>query len=110
MQTFIAGQLARLGAGGTADGPTAQDGAVQSAASNAAAGISGEVRSRADVSRALDRICDYYRRTEPASPIPLLLERARRLIDKDFMAILRDLTPGGLSEAEVFAGREQQDD
>jgi type VI secretion system protein ImpA len=109
MQTFIAGQLARLGAGGTADVPTAQDDTGQSPASNAAAGISGEVRSRADVTRALDRICDYYRRTEPASPIPLLLERARRLIDKDFMAILRDLTPGGVSEAEIFVGRNQDD-
>ena len=33
---------------------------------------------------------------EPSSPVPLLLQRAKRLFAKDFLEILRDLTPGGV--------------
>lgn len=110
IQAFFAGQLGRLGADEPAAAPESEiDGAADGATPAAAGGISGEIRTRADVTRALDRICEYYRRVEPSSPIPLLLERARRLVDKDFMTILRDLTPAGLPEAEVIRGAGKQD-
>ena len=64
----------------------------------------GPVASRDDVVRALDRICDYYARQEPSSPIPLLLRRARRLVNKDFIEIMRDIAPDGLSQAEQVTG------
>ncbi len=70
--------------------------------------ISGEVTSREDVVRSLDKICEYYQRAEPASPVPLLLRRARRLVTMDFMEIVRDLTPSGVSEAEWFRGPEEE--
>lgn len=71
--------------------------------------VGGEgLRSREDVVRVLDRVCDYYRRHEPSSPVPLLLERAKRLVAKDFLEIIRDLTPAGVSEAELIAGVEKQ--
>lgn len=63
-----------------------------------------EVGSREDVVRQLDRIVEYYRRFEPSSPLPLLLERAKRLVSKDFLEIVRDLTPSGLAEAELLGG------
>ncbi len=69
--------------------------------------MSGEIASREDVARALDRICDYYRRHEPSSPIPLLLQRAKRLIAKDFLEIIRDLAPAGAAEAESIGGVEK---
>ena len=62
--------------------------------------ISGSVNSREDVIRALDAICDYYRRREPASPVPLALQRARDWVNKDNLAILRDIAPGGVDEAK----------
>ena len=69
--------------------------------------VSGEIRNRADVLASIDRICDYYARAEPSSPVPLLLKRAKRLVNKDFMDIIRDLTPAGLAEAEIIGGLER---
>jgi len=69
----------------------------------------GRIASPEDVRRRLDEICEYYARHEPSSPVPLLLRRARRLVGRDFVALLRDLVPGGLDELERVAGREEQD-
>jgi type VI secretion system protein ImpA len=33
----------------------------------------------------------YYRKQEPSSPIPLLLQRARVFVDRDFSALLKDV-------------------
>jgi type VI secretion system protein ImpA len=68
----------------------------------------GEVASRQDVIKALDRICAYYERNEPSSPVPLLLMRARRLVDKSFMEILEDLAPEGLGQARQVGGIENE--
>lgn len=81
------------------------------AAGSAAAGQAGqatiaigEIRSRDDAVRAIDNISEYFRKNEPSSPVPLLLQRAKRLVAKDFMEILRDLTPDGVSQAEAIGG------
>lgn len=68
--------------------------------------ISGEVNSRADVIRMIDKICDYYDRNEPSSPMPMLLRRAQRLVDKSFLEILEDMVPDGVSQAKVMGGIE----
>jgi type VI secretion system protein ImpA len=65
---------------------------------------SGPVTTRAEAMRLLDLVCQYYRTYEPSSPLPLLLERAIRLADKDFIEILRDLAPDGLAQAQTVAG------
>ena len=70
-------------------------------------GRDGAVRSRADVTATLDRICEYYRQYEPSSPMPLLLERAKRLVDKDFMGILEELAPDGVMGFRNIAGIQQ---
>lgn len=70
------------------------------------AGSRGGIQSRDDVIRALDEACEYFRRHEPSSPVPILLNRAKRLVHKDFMTILRDLVPDGVSQAEMFMGSE----
>ena len=64
----------------------------------------GDVASREDVARVLDRVCEYYRRHEPSSPVPLLLERAKRLATMDFMSIVQDLAPSGVPEVEAIRG------
>jgi type VI secretion system protein ImpA len=56
------------------------------------------------VIRALDKICDYYKRYEPSSPVPLFLNRAKRLASKSFLEILRDLTPDALNQALAIGG------
>ena len=64
-----------------------------------------EVTTRADALRLLDLVCDYYHRNEPSSPLPMLIERARALAEKDFLDILRELAPDGVSQAEHILGR-----
>ena len=66
----------------------------------------GTIAGREDVVRMLDRICDYYARNEPSSPVPLLLQRARRLVTKDFVGIVQDLAPEGLAQIEAIRGPE----
>jgi type VI secretion system protein ImpA len=90
-----------------ADASAAAASIDSSAAGGAArgAGISGGIQSRADVIRALDLICDFYRRNEPSSPVPLILQRAQRLVDKDFISIMSDLTPEALQQLQVITGK-----
>jgi len=63
-----------------------------------------QIASRDDVVRTIDRICDYYSRYEPSSPVPLLLKRARRLATGSFVDIVRDLAPEALTEIEKVCG------
>jgi type VI secretion system protein ImpA len=70
----------------------------------------GEISNRQDVIKTLDLICDYYARCEPSSPIPLLLKRAKRLVLMDFIEIIKDLAPDGLSQIELIKGREPSED
>jgi len=69
-----------------------------------AAAQSGAVNSRADVVRLLDKVCEYYSMHEPSSPIPLLLRRAQRLVEKSFMEILEDIVPDSVTQAKVVSG------
>ena len=70
--------------------------------------MSGAIQGREDVIRQLDRICAWYEANEPSSPVPLLLQRAKRLVSKDFLELVRDLSPGGLSELFTVAGIENE--
>jgi type VI secretion system protein ImpA len=64
----------------------------------------GAIASREDAIRALDRVCEWMDRNEPSHPAPLLIRRAKRLISKNFIEIIRDLAPDGLSQVEKLAG------
>jgi type VI secretion system ImpA family protein len=77
---------------------TDEDGGGASASSGGRR--SGKVDSREDVIAALDAIGDYYRRREPSSPVPLALQRARNWVTLDFMTILKDIAPAGMTEAD----------
>ncbi len=63
-----------------------------------------KITCREDVVYLLDLICDYFKKHEPSSPVPLLLQRAKGLIDKDFIDILQDLTPAGVEQAKLLGG------
>ena len=99
-QQLLSEQLARRGVG--------EEGEAAVAA-GAPKPITGEINSREDVVRVLDKACDYFTRHEPTSPVPLLLRRAKRLISKDFMGIMRDLAPNGVSQAETITGADREE-
>jgi len=85
-------------ADGPSDGPAAGGGRPM-----------GGINSPSDVSNALDRIIAYYRRAEPSSPLPLLLERAKRLVNADFLTIMQDMAPGGIDNVHLIGGIEDED-
>lgn len=72
----------------------------------AAKPIAGEIQSRQDVVRMLDKICVFYTKNEPSSPVPYLLKRARRLAEKNFMEIIGDLNPDSLDQIARITGVE----
>jgi type VI secretion system protein ImpA len=93
--------------GGAAEGALVNGQALNGHALNgeaAPATMSGELRSRDDVIRMLDKLCEYYARAEPSSPVPLLLQRAKKLVPMSFMEIMQDLIPDGVSQAELYRG------
>jgi len=76
----------------------------EAGAGKAVAGPSGEIRNRRDAVLMIDKVIDYFTRHEPSNPAPLLLERAKRLVDMTFVDIIRDMVPDGLTQIETIAG------
>lgn len=95
-------------AGGGGDLGAAEGGEAGPGAPAAARGpgISGGISTRNDVVRALDMIVEYYRRAEPSSPVPLLMERAKRLATKNFMEIIQDMSPDAIQMIRTIVGAE----
>jgi len=71
--------------------------------------VSGTINNNQDVLKALALICDYYKKNEPSSPVPLFLERASRLVGKSFMEVLEDVAPQGVDQAMIFKGKQNDD-
>ena len=69
-----------------------------------AAAAPGEITSREDAIRQLERVCTWIEHHEPSHPAPLLIKRAQRLMTKNFFEIIRDLAPDGLDSVEKIAG------
>lgn len=81
----------------------------QAAASAAVVGVpgpvaTGDIRSREDAIRMLERVCEFMESTEPSNPAPLLIRRAQRLISKNFIEIMEDLAPDSLGAIKGIAG------
>lgn len=62
------------------------------------------ITNRKDVIHLLDQICAYYDQHEPASPVPLLLKRARQLVEKNFVEIVKDLAPQAADQMKSLFG------
>jgi type VI secretion system protein ImpA len=89
----------------TARGATSADASsgADSTGGGQAIGV-GSIKSRQDATRALDAIALFFRQSEPSSPIPMFLERAKKLIGKDFLEILADVAPDGVASARSAGG------
>jgi type VI secretion system protein ImpA len=80
------------------------DGAPVPAGSNGQPGAVGAIRSRQDAIRALDAVAEFFRANEPSSPVPLLIDRAKRLVSKNFLEVLADIAPDALGQARSASG------
>jgi type VI secretion system protein ImpA len=100
-----AGTAGQAGGAGEVAGPGGtSSGAAGGGARWAGEAGAAEIRSREDAVRELERVCSYLERHEPANPAPLLIRRAQRLLKMNFLDILRDLAPEGMSSIEKIAG------
>ena len=68
----------------------------------------GDLRSREDALRALDRVCDFLNRNEPTNPAPLLIRRAQRIMTMPFMDIIRELAPDATQQVETITGAQRE--
>lgn len=67
-------------------------------------GPPGAITSRQEVERCLDMIIEFYERTEPASPIPLLARRMRKMVPMSFLQLMEEVAPSGMKEFRSIAG------
>jgi type VI secretion system protein ImpA len=86
---------------GAADAAAAESG---EAAEGGAGKAVGGIKSRQDAIRAIDTIAAYFRQNEPSSPVPVFLDRAKNLVGKSFLEILKDVAPEGVAGAKLAGG------
>lgn len=108
MLTGLQSQLptAEAGAEQEASGDESSDGDAPIARPRAggAAGGVHSVESRQDAVRAINLVCAYLERSEPTNPAQLLLRRAERLIDKNFLQLIRDMAPDAVNDVARILG------
>lgn len=103
MQVVLKTQLARHPNGAGATTEESARGAAGDEVSSGTIAV-GAIKSRQDAIRALDAAAEFFRRNEPSSPVPLFVERAKRLIAKDFLEVLADVAPDALPQARAAGG------
>lgn len=81
-----------------------QDEVSSAASSNGGPRISGAVQSREDALRAIAMVCEYLERTEPSNPAQLFLRRASRLINQNFLQLMKELAPEALNDVARVMG------
>jgi type VI secretion system protein ImpA len=62
------------------------------------------VDTRQEAIRAIELVCSYLERNEPTNPAQLLLRRAARVIDKNFLQLVRELAPDAVKDVARIMG------
>ena len=70
-------------------------------------GVNAQINSREDAAKMMDKISEFYQKNEPSSPIPIFMERAKRLSKLSFMEIVADMAPDGLAQVKHLGGEEK---
>lgn len=90
-----------------ADSGTAIDGAegqAQASGPLSAARKPGTLACRADAVRQLREVSEFLKRSEPGNPATLFIDRAIRLADMNFAAIVLELMPDAKDRIELLGG------
>jgi type VI secretion system protein ImpA len=77
--------------------------AAPSVPARAASGVYS-IDSRQDAIRAIELVCAYLERSEPTNPAQLLLRRAARVIDKNFLQLVGELAPEAVRDVARIMG------
>ena len=67
-------------------------------------GLPSQISTREEVDACLDLIIKFYEANEPASPIPLLIQRVKRMVPMDFMELISEIAPGAVNDVKKSAG------
>lgn len=67
-------------------------------------GLPARLSSRREVETCLDLVIDFYERNEPASPLPHLARRMKRMVPMNFLELIEEIAPGGMKEFRNVAG------
>jgi type VI secretion system ImpA family protein len=70
--------------------------------------IAYQVNSRAEAMLLLRKGSEYFQHQEPNSPIPLLINRALRFADMNFMDLLADIAPDALPRGRDILGIQEE--
>ena len=89
------GDADEVGGGGSASGKTPR---------------SGGLASRADAVRILQQVATFLRKAEPSSPAPMFVDRAIKLLQMDFTAIVKELMPDSKDRIEMLGGISLEDE
>lgn len=94
---------------GSADESVSDASELTAGAGSSEPSISGQVRTREDARRALDRVCEYLERHEPSSPASLFARRAQRMLNMPFLEIMRELSPDSMAHLEMLTGAQAKE-
>lgn len=67
------------------------------------------IKNRADVDLALEKICIYFETLEPSHPAPLFIRRVQRQMNMNFYDIMKDISPESIANLEVLIGKPDED-
>jgi type VI secretion system protein ImpA len=70
---------------------------------------SSGLASRADAVRILQQVAEFLRKAEPSSPAPMFVDRAIKLLQMDFNAIVKELMPDSKDRIEMLGGISLED-
>lgn len=71
--------------------------------------LTGEIRSPQEALLAIEKVCQYFERNEPSSPVPVLLRRAQRLVSKSFLEVIQDVCPDAIDQVRLIGGVRESD-
>ena len=106
LQSGLASSTAAVddGAVQVEDGGAQDDGGASQASSGGGRSGAGALRTREDAKRILEQVCVFLEQTEPSNPAPILIRRARALLDRGFFDIIQNVAPEALAEIQKLAG------
>lgn len=106
----VVGLIARARSAGVVEqeGEGVEEGAAPAGGAGRAA--TGDIRSREDVRRALQRVCTYLEQHEPSSPASLFARRAERMLGMDFITIIRELSPDSMQQIQTVTGTKSEEE
>lgn len=105
----IQGYLAKRGYGEAGEDSAPADAEAGGEAEKGGISLAGEIRSPQEALLAIEKVCQYFDRHEPSSPVPMLLRRAQRLVSKNFAEVIADICPDAMSHVEMIGGTSSSD-